>query len=140
MYGFFCNQTRLVPNLKGQYSREKCWWKRKSCFIQEASSWGRWQTNVLRPSPSCWLGVKDFKGSGRDGAAGCMFSLCTILGLVGVKVKFRASPIFWFQPVWGLRAWGQQFSAGVGGGCLCKNNLGVCVRPLSISFRELGVS
>ena len=36
-----------------------------------------------------------------------------------------------------LRACGRQFSSG--GSASCKNNLGMWVRPLSISFRELGV-
>ena len=65
---------------------------------------------------------------------------CTVLRLVGIEVKFRASPILWFQLVWGLRACGQQFSSA--GGLLlasCENNLGICVIPLSIPFRELGV-
>ena len=28
-----------------------------------------------------------------------MISLWTVLGLVGIKVKFQASSTFWFQPV-----------------------------------------
>ena len=42
---------------------------------------------------------RSFKGSGREGSAGCMMSLCTILRLAGTKVKFQASLIFWFQLV-----------------------------------------
>ena len=30
-----------------------------------------------------------------------MISLWTVLGLVGIKVKFQASSIFWFQSVLG---------------------------------------
>ena len=99
---------------KGQYSRDKGWWKWKSCFIQEASNLGRWWTNVLRPSPSCQLGDRGLKDSVSEGAAGCMTSSCTILGLVGIKVKFWAPSIFQFQQAWGLCAWGQQFSSGEG--------------------------
>ena len=33
---------------------------------------------------------KGFKGSARQGAAGCMISSHTVLRLVGIKVKFRA--------------------------------------------------
>ena len=42
---------------------------------------------------------RGFKGSVRKGATGCMISLCPILGLVGIRVKFQASSTFWFQPV-----------------------------------------
>ena len=42
-----------------------------------------------------------------------MTSLYVVLGLVGIKVKFPASPIC-FQPVCGLCAYGQQFSSGGG--------------------------
>ena len=41
---------------------------------------------------------RGFKGSVREGAAECVISLCTVLGLVGMKVKFRASSTFCFQP------------------------------------------
>lgn len=39
-----------VLPLESQYLRDKCWVKRKVCFIQEASSLGRWWTNVQRTS------------------------------------------------------------------------------------------
>ena len=58
--------------------------------------------------------------------------------MVGIKVKFQASLTFWFQPVQGLCSCGQQFSSG-GGSAFCLNNLGMCVIPLSIFLRELGV-
>ena len=61
-------------------------------------------------------------------------SLCPGLRFAGVKVKFRASSTIWFQQVWGPHACSQQFSSAS-----CKNNLGMCVRPLSVSFRELAV-
>ena len=97
---------------KGQSSRDECWWKGESCFVLEASDQGRWRNDVLRMSPSYQLGDKSFKGSGREGAAGGMFSTCSVLGLVDIKVKFWASPIFWFQLVWGLRACGHKFLPG----------------------------
>ena len=54
-------------------------------------------------------------------------------------MKFEASPILQFQPVCGGCAQSKQFPSG---GDLplasCRNNLGICVRPLSISYRELG--
>ena len=57
---------------------------------------------------------RGFKGSVREGASGCVISSCTVLRLVGIKVKFQASPTFWFQPVQGLCSCGQQFSSGGG--------------------------
>ena len=42
---------------------------------------------------------RSFKGSVREGSAECMMSLCTILRLAGIKVKFQASLIFGFQLV-----------------------------------------
>ena len=120
----FWNSAPLFPDVpnasstahcwKGGYSRDKYWWKRKSCFIQEPSNLGRWWANVLSPSPSCQLGDKGFKGRVREGAAGHVSSLCTVLRLVGIKVKSQASPVFWFQMIWGLSACGQQFSSGGG--------------------------
>ena len=74
---------------KGQYQRDKCQWKRKSCFIQEANHLGRWGTNVLRPFLSCQLREKNFKGSLSERAAGYMSNLCAILGLVGIKNVFK---------------------------------------------------
>ena len=46
----------------------------------------------------------------------------------------QASLAFWFQSVWGLCSCGQ-FSSGAS----CKNKLGMCIRPLSVSFREPSV-
>ena len=62
----------------------------------------------------------------------------TILGLVVTKAQFQASSIFWFQTVSDLCSCSQQFSTG-GGSASYKNNSGMCVRSLSVSFRELGV-
>ena len=37
--------------LKSQFSRGKCWWERKSCFISEAGNrWGGGWTPVQRPT------------------------------------------------------------------------------------------
>ena len=54
---------------------------------------------------------RGFKCSVREGGSGCVISSCTILRLVGIKVKFQTSST-WFQPVQGLCACGQQFSSG----------------------------
>ena len=57
------------------------------------------QLMLRRPElPNPFQG-RGFKSSVREGAAGCMISLCKILGLVGIKVKFQALSSFWFQPV-----------------------------------------
>ena len=54
---------------------------------------------LKRPKLPYGFQGRGFKGSVRDGAAVCVISLCTILGWVGIKVKFQASSAFWFQPV-----------------------------------------
>ena len=41
-----------------------------------------------------------------------MIGWWTVLGLIGITVRFQASSAFWFQPVWGLCACDQQFSSG----------------------------
>ena len=128
------NPGSTAPCSEGQYSRDKSWWKRENYFIQELSSLGRWWTNVLRSSPSCQLGDKGFKDSESEGAAGCLLSSCTVLILIGIKVKFPASPVFSFNPVGGLHAYGQQFSSG---GVLISAKRGLS--QTFISFMELGV-
>ena len=65
----------------------------------------------------------------------CVTNSWTILGLVGIKVKFQASSIFRFQSVQSLCFHGQQvfiwnWSAS------CKNNLAMCVMPLYISEKQ----
>ena len=106
---------------------------KEKLFYSRGQQCGRWRTNVLRPSPSCWLGRKNFKGSVREG--GCRVHVQLVLSsrMVGIKMKFQASLILWFQPVLG-----QLFSSD---GCLLsvKTALKICVRPLSITFRDLGV-
>lgn len=55
---------------------------------------------------------------------------------VGFKVKFQASSAFWFQPSLGsMFLAGQQFHLEKSASC---ENSGTCVRPFSVSFRELG--
>lgn len=70
-----------------------------------------------------------------EGAPRCMISRWTVLRLLGIKVQFQASSTFCVQPVSGLCSCGQQFSSGG----LLPIETRMCGRPLSISFRELGV-
>lgn len=99
-YWRYCNWMRLVlkpssaahcsrPTLKRQVLVE-------SYCLQEASSLGRWWTNVPRPSPSSQLGDGDFKGIVKDGAAGYMVTSCIIRRLAGIKVRSQASLVFCF--------------------------------------------
>ena len=60
------------------------------------------------------LQERGFEDALREGSAGSMINLCPILKLVGIKVKLQASPTFWFQPVWDLCPYCQQFSSGGG--------------------------
>ena len=82
-----------------------------------------------------WLSEKRFY-SVMEGAPRCMISRWTVLRLLGIKVQFQASSTFCVQPVSGLCSCGQQFSSGGG---LLPIETRLCGRPLSISFRELGV-
>ena len=68
-----------------------------------------------------------------------MISSWTVLGLVGIKVKFQASSTFWFQPVQGLCSCGQQFSSrrGWGGLLPVKQVRNVCQAFVKI-FRGSG--
>ena len=77
-----------------------------------------------------------------------VISSWTVLGSVGNKVKFQALSTFRVNlllstsPV-SMLLWSAVFICGQGGVGevvrFLKNNLGMCVRPLSISFRKLGV-
>ena len=49
-----------------------------------------------------WHRQRAIKGAVGEGPEGCVDSSRTILELVGIKVQFQASPIFWFQLVGGL--------------------------------------
>ena len=89
---------RLVPNP----SSTACHWKKQTnvggkgtvalfrrpaaCEDGGLMSWDH---------PSCRLWDKGFKGCVRKWAAGCVIRLCSVLRLVGLKVKF--------QPVWFYR-------------------------------------
>ena len=57
------------------------------------------QLMLRRPELRDGFQGRGFKGSVREGATEYVISLCTILGLVGMKVKFKASSTFCFQPV-----------------------------------------
>ena len=74
----------------------------------------------------------------RERVTGCMISSCAVLRLVGNKVKFRASPVFQFQPAWGLHSL-MVSSFHLWGSASSKNSLGMGIRPLSVSSREQGV-
>ena len=68
------------------------WWEQSVCKCPEADvlvSKG-WQWSV----DSDTFREEVLK---REGTAGCVISLHTILRLVYIKVKFQASSTFWFQ-------------------------------------------
>lgn len=50
-----------VPNspFESQYSRDKCWWERKGCFIEEVGNLEKWQINVSNTHLPC-SGETDF--------------------------------------------------------------------------------
>ena len=57
-----------------------------------------------------------------------MISSWTVLGLVGIKVKFQVNLLVSISLGSMVSCFHLQGSAS------CKNNLGMCVRPLSVSF------
>lgn len=64
-----CYQTESqlqiqVQPLKNHYSRDKWWWERKDCFIQEASNLGRWWTKVSKLIFPIQRTAEGFKGEG----------------------------------------------------------------------------
>ena len=64
-------------------------------------------------------------------------SLWTVLGLVGIKVKFQHLQLLLLTSI------GSMFLSAVfilWGSASCKNNLGVCVRSLIYPFQETGSS
>lgn len=77
------------------------------------------------------------KGFVREEAAGCMFSWCPILRLVGAQLKFWATCLLLSAGLGSMYLWLAVFFWW--GSAFCINNLAVCVRHLSISFMELGV-
>ena len=139
-----CNWTRPALNaslaasqLKVQYSRDKCWWKR-SHFIQETRNLeGQW-TDVLRPPPGFRLEDKSFEdgceGRGCRGHEGLVHSSQTgqhqgeVLSIINILVSTNLGSTWLKSAVFN---WWKSAS--------CKNNLAMCVYTLSISFRKLGV-
>ena len=103
--------------------------------LLQGAKQGNGQLMLKRPKCLGGLQGRSFKGSVREGAAGYVIGLCTILGLVGIKVKFQAYQSSGFKQSMFLQSavfiWR--------GSASCKNNSEMCVRPLSISYRELGV-
>ena len=57
-----------------------------------------------------------------------VISSWTVLGLIGIKVKFQASSTFWFQLAWALCSCGQQFPSR--GGLLHTKTILECVSGL----------
>ena len=82
-------------------------------LVRKPANWEDGRLTSLRASPSCQLGDKGSKAYVRGWAARHTSSSYTVLRLVGIKVKFQTSPVFWFQLVWGLHACSQQFSSGL---------------------------
>ena len=70
-----------------------------------------------------WLSGKGFQRPGEGGAAGYLHSWCTVLKLVGIKVKFRASSAFCFPPGLGSTCLYREFSPSGG----LENNFRMCV-------------
>lgn len=91
---------------------------------------------LKRPELPDSLQERGFKDAVKEGSAGSVINLCPI-ELVGIKVKLQAPSTFWFQPVWDLCPIVSSFL--LVGSAPHKNNLGMCVRLSSVSFRELRV-
>ena len=85
---------------------------KESTVLSQVTKHGEWETHDQKTQLRDSFQGRVFKGIVREGAAWSMISLCSALGLVGIKVKFCTSSIFWLQSVWGLRACSQQFSSG----------------------------
>ena len=65
-----------------------------------------------------------------------VINLWRVLGLVGIKVKFKYHQPSGFNQSKICILVVSSFHLG-GGYASCKNNLGICVRPLFLSFRKL---
>ena len=79
-------------------------------------------------------GSKEFysvQGARHDQLVGSSWHQGDISSIINLLVSASLGSVFLRSAVfiW----WGERVSAS------CKNNLGMCIRPLSISFRELGV-
>ena len=66
-----------------------------------------------------------------------MIRVWTVLGLAGLQVKFQTLSAFWFQQPRINALVVSSFYLEVSASC--KNNWGMCGRPLFKSFRQLGV-
>lgn len=65
-------------------------------------------------------------------------SLWTVLGLVGIKVKFQHLQLLLLTSIGSMFLLSAVFI--LWGSASCKNNLGVCVRSLIYPFQETGSS
>ena len=74
----------------------------KYSIYRRAPSKENGQLVLKRPKLPNGFQGRGFKYSVREGAAGCVISLYTILRLIGIKVKFQAPSMLWFQPVYVL--------------------------------------
>ena len=129
----------IVLSVKLEYSSLA--WLRQG--LDQKSLWGPSlppKTLTSRPKtlphPPVWKWSQESWGGGRGRReGGCRVHVQLVLSsrMAGIRVRFRASLIIWFQPVLG-----QLFSSG---GCLLsvKTALKICFRLLSITFRDLGV-
>ena len=95
------------------------------------------QLILKRPKLPDGFQGKGFQGSVREGAAVCELSLLLALGLIGSSEVSSIIILLVSTSLGSLCLWSAVFiwweSASH------KNNSGMCVRPLSISFRELWV-
>lgn len=133
-WGQYRTQVWLLANRKNN-AWDKYWWKRKSCIILEDSCLGRSWTNVLSPFPNCWLGNKGFKGSvcvggGLQGVWATLHN--SWIGCSRGKVSGIINPLVLTSLV-STCLWSGVFIWW--GSASHKNNLRMCVRPLSMSFR-----
>ena len=98
------------PNL-GLWALKPIYWHQilvKEMIVSIAGHQIRTGNSCSKDPNSVMTFKRDFKGSVRDGASGCVISPCTVFRLVGIKVKFQESSTFWFQPVWVLCVYGPQ--------------------------------
>ena len=90
---------------RNEYHSHKTLRKAK-LFIERDSLCAREKAEKGANSPRTFR-ERVLKAGTREGTAGCLISLCSVLRLVGIKVKFQASSTFSFQPVWALYSCGQ---------------------------------
>ena len=87
--------VRSPMNSKANLLTPACVEGQYSVYCRVPSKENR-QLMLKRPKLPDGFQGRGFKGSVREGTAGYMISLCKILRLVGIKVKFQASST-WFQ-------------------------------------------